>query len=122
LHDALLENQECSLWPWCKCDSHVQGNVRTIGISCSYSNLESSPTCWCIDPIFGGDSWEPIGIHPRFMHLHRFRGSWYVGWCGNALILGSSFLTDTKARINVGNGMIWFRIENKNLIFRFQAS
>jgi hypothetical protein len=49
LHNILSEDQECSLWPWCKCQSHVQGHVRKIGISCSFSNLKDSSTCWCID-------------------------------------------------------------------------
>jgi hypothetical protein len=38
------------------------------------------------------------------------------------LNLGRPFLSDAKARINVGNGTIRFRIGKKNLMFRFRPT
>ena len=40
---------------------------------------------------------------------------------GMPLILGRPFLSDVKARIDVGAGRIRFRIGRKNIMFRFQA-
>ena len=40
---------------------------------------------------------------------------------GMPLILGRSFLSDVKARIDVGAGKIRFRIERKNIMFKFQT-
>jgi hypothetical protein len=39
-----------------------------------------------------------------------------------SLILGRPFLSDTKAMIHVGNGMIWFCIGKMNLMFWFRAT
>jgi hypothetical protein len=39
---------------------------------------------------------------------------------GMLLILGQPFLNDVRDRINVGPGVISFRIGSKNLMFRFQ--
>jgi hypothetical protein len=38
------------------------------------------------------------------------------------LILGRTFLSDAKARVNMGNGTIRFRIGKKNLMFRFRGN
>jgi len=40
---------------------------------------------------------------------------------GMPLILGRPFLSAVKARIDVGAGKIRFRIDRKNVMFRFQA-
>jgi hypothetical protein len=39
---------------------------------------------------------------------------------GMALILAQPFLSDVQARINVGGGVISFRIGKRNLKFKFQ--
>jgi hypothetical protein len=52
--------------------------------TCSFSNLEDSSTCWCIDLTFRGDSGELTSICPGVLHLCGFHGPWYVGWCRNA--------------------------------------
>jgi hypothetical protein len=74
MHNLLPRDQECSLWPWSKCQPHAQSHVWRVRISGYLSDNNDNPTCWFIDQISRSHSRKSLGECQRLVCLCRFRG------------------------------------------------
>jgi hypothetical protein len=121
MHYLLSEDQACSLWPWCNCQSHVQGHAWTIGISYFFSNLEqvqlaNSSIQYLVGVV------ESLLVNVKGSHF--FTDFMVLDMQDDGempLIPGWSFLSDVSARIDVGTWKIRFHIGRSNLTFKLQA-